>query len=151
MTKPFAFDQSWHFSAPPAAVWTTIGDVERYPTWWPWLRQFDTGGGGLTAGTSARCAVRGPLPYQLSFTVTVEEVQPESLVTARVTGDLDGPARLELQPEGGTTVARLVWSVELRDPVLRAAARVARPLMEWGHDWVVDNGVRQFERQALAR
>ncbi len=149
MSKPFAFDQQWRFAVSPTELWSAIGDIEHYPTWWPWLRAFDTGGGGIEPGTRARCTVRGPLPYQLGFTVTLDDVEPAALVVARVEGDLHGPARLEIQPDGEMTVARLVWAVELRDPVLRTAARVARPLMEWGHDWVVDNGVRQFRGQAL--
>jgi hypothetical protein len=48
-------------------------------------------------------------------------------------------------------VARLAWEMELGRPVLRAAARFGRPVMEWGHDWVVANGVEQFLRRALNR
>lgn len=151
MSKPFAFDQRWRFDVSPDALWSAIGDIGCYPTWWPWLRAFDTGGDGLEPGTVAQCTVRGPLPYALDFTVTVEEVEPVGLIAARVAGDLHGPARLEILPDGDATVARLVWTVELRDPILRSAARVARPLMEWGHDWVVDNGVRQFRHHALTR
>jgi hypothetical protein len=39
--------------------------------------------------------------------------------------------------------------MELRRPMLRAAARFGRPVMEWGHDWVVGNGVEQFLQRAL--
>jgi hypothetical protein len=94
--------------------------------------------------------VRAPLPYSLRFTVEVLEVVPNRLVDARVSGDLDGPARLEVAPRGDGSSARLVWAVEVRKPLLRSAARWARPAMEWGHDWVVSSGIRQF-RRALER
>jgi hypothetical protein len=47
------------------------------------------------------------------------------------------------------SVARLAWEMELHRPMLRSAARFGRPVMEWGHDWVVANGVEQFRRRGL--
>ena len=58
-------------------------------------------------------------------------------------------ARLEVGGNGTGSAARLMWDMELRRPVLRAAARFGRPVMEWGHDWVVTTGVEQFLRRAL--
>jgi hypothetical protein len=53
------------------------------------------------------------------------------------------------RPEGSH--ARLVWSLQLRNPVLRSLSVVARPAMVWAHDRVVELGVAQFERRALNR
>lgn len=39
--------------------------------------------------------------------------------------------------------------LEMRSPPLRAAARVAYPLMRWGHDRVVDMAVAGFRQRAL--
>jgi uncharacterized protein YndB with AHSA1/START domain len=149
MPSPFSFDRSWTFEVPPAELWGALTDADRYRSWWPWLRRFDTGGQPLGEGTVARCTVRAPLPYALDFTVTVVEMVPERRLVASVAGDLAGPARLEVAeaPEGSR--ATLAWTVELRAPILRAASRIARPVMEWGHDWVVDSGVRQFRARAL--
>lgn len=89
------------------------------------------------------------MPYSLRFTVTVGRLVPGSLVETEVSGDLEGPARLEVEADGRGSTARLVWTMELCHPALRAAALVARPLLEWGHEWVVDNGMRQFVTRAL--
>ena len=134
---------------PPAELWEALSRTHEYPMWWSWLRVFESP--GLVEGTVARCVVRAPLPYSLRFNVLVDEVVPEELVVARVEGDISGPARLEIAPLSATggSEARLVWEVEVRDRVLRGAAVVARPLMEWGHEWVVANGVNQFRRRAL--
>ena len=81
----------------------------------------------------------------------VRELVAGRLVDAVVEGDLAGPARLEVDAaeNGPGSVARLTWAVELRRPVLRAVAQVARPTMEWGHDWVVTQGVEQFRRTGI--
>jgi uncharacterized protein YndB with AHSA1/START domain len=144
---PFEFEGQWIFDVPPKALWKVLSRTERFCEWWPWLRSLESD--GIVAGGVSHCVVRAPVPYRLRFDVTILEVEPERLIDTRVAGDLEGPARLELaeHPEG--CEAQVSWTVELRDPVLRAASRLARPVMEWGHDWVVDTGLRQFRRAAL--
>jgi len=142
--KPFAFDRSWRFPVAPESLWRVLERTDDYRSWWRWLREFDSD--GLVVGSASRCAVRGPFPYSLNFTVHVREVVPAALVRTEVTGDLAGPARLEIAADGDGSTARLAWELELCSPLLRELARWARPLMEWGHGWVVDNGVRQFRR-----
>lgn len=151
MIPPFTFDRSFEFALAPGELWARLDRLGDYQTWWRWLRAFDADGAtGLAAGVEAECVVRGPLPYSLRFTVSVLDVVAERLVDARVSGDLDGPARLELEPTADGTSARLVWAVQVVDPALRATARVARPVMEWGHDFVVTRGVQGFRRRGLA-
>ncbi|MGH2547533.1 MAG: SRPBCC family protein [Actinomycetota bacterium] len=147
MPSTFRFDRRWVFSVPPEELWRTLSSTDRFPEWWAWLSRFESD--GLVEGTTAHCVVRAPLPYRLSFQVAIREVVVEHLVDTLVSGDLEGPARLELAPHPDGSTARLAWEVELRAPMLRATSTVARPLMEWAHGWVVDTGVRQFRRAAL--
>lgn len=144
---PFRFDDRWVFAVPPDELWEVLSSTDRFREWWPWLRALESD--GLVAGGVAHCMVRAPVPYSLRFDVTIVDVVDGRLVDTRVSGDLEGPARLDLavHPEGSE--ARLSWELELRAPLLGAASLVARPLMEWGHRWVVDTGVRQFRRLAL--
>ena len=143
----FRFDRSWTFPVPPGELWAVLTRTDDFRRWWPWLREFS--GDGLVAGGRSVCLVRAPVPYTLRFTVVVRALEQGRLVDAVVYGDLAGPARLEVGSNGDGSAARLTWEMELRRPALRAAARSGRPLMEWGHDWVVTNGVKQFLRLAL--
>ena len=118
---------------PPTELWEALSRTEDYPGWWTWLRRFQ--GDGLVAGGRTHCEVRAPLPYSLRFDVAIQTLEP---------------ARLEIEPADPGSAVRLVWMVEVRDPVLRAGAVFGRPLMQWGHEWVVANGVSQFRRRALA-
>jgi hypothetical protein len=145
--RPFRFDGRWAFSVPPDELWAALSRTDRFREWWPWLRALESD--GLVAGSVSRCVVRAPLAYSLRFQVAVVEVVPGRLVEARVSGDLEGPARLHVDPHEEGSEAQLSWELDLRAPVLHAASRVARPLMEWGHDWVVHTSVRQFRRLAL--
>ena len=145
----FRFDRTWTFDVAPDELWRVLERTDEFPRWWPWLRELS--GDGLVAGGRTECVVRAPIPYTLRFTVGVRAVLPGRLVDAVVEGDLAGPARLEIDAAENNpgSVVRLAWDMELCRPVLRAAARVGRPVMEWGHDWVVTNGVEQFVRRAL--
>lgn len=143
---PFRFDRSWVFAVTPEHFWAVVSRTEDFRTWWPWLREFD---GVLDEGAEVSCVVRSPLPYSLRFSVHVGELTPARLIRADVRGDLHGAATLELSPHEGGVEVRLAWQVELRRRLLRGAAAVVRPAMEWGHDWVVATGVTQFERNAL--
>ena len=145
--RPFTFDRSWQFAVPPARLWEVLARTEDYPQWWPWLDRFESN--GLRPGATAEFTVRAPLPYRLRVTVAIESLVPADCVEARIGGDLEGPARLEIRPVGGGCEARLVWSLRLRRPLLLRMERVARPAMVWGHDAVVRIGVRQFRRRAL--
>jgi uncharacterized protein YndB with AHSA1/START domain len=146
--RPFHFDRTFTFKVAPDELWAVLTRTGDFRRWWPWLREFS--GDGLVPGGRSDCVVRAPVPYTLRFTVAVRELRPGQLVDAVVEGDLAGPARLEVGTvAGGGSTARLAWEMELRRPMLRAAARVGRPVMEWGHDWVVQSGVEQFLGRAL--
>jgi len=145
---PFRFDRTWVFGVAPAELFATVSRTECFTDWWSWLRRCDVD--GIRAGAGATCVIRAPLPYSLRFDVRIDRVEPDALIATSVRGDLQGPARLEISPDDAGCVARLTWSLELRDPVLRRVAVLTRPAMEWAHDRVVAVGVAEFERHALA-
>jgi hypothetical protein len=132
---------------PPATLWEALSRTEDYPRWWTWLRGFS--GGALEEGRVTHCVVRAPLPYSLRFDVHVRSVDPGRSVDAHVTGDIAGPAALVVSSHPDGSSARLTWTVELCSPFLRRASVIGRPVMQWGHEWVVDTGVQAFRRHAI--
>jgi hypothetical protein len=147
MAEPFRFDRTWQFAVSPEEFWATVARTDRYPEWWTWLRDFESE--GLRDGSRTDCVIQAPLPYSLRVSVHVARAIRPELVDGHVTGDLEGPARLEIARHASGCTARLVWSLELRDSVLRRLLPVARPVMAWAHDRIVHVGVRQFTRVAL--
>ena len=93
--------------------------------------------------------IQAPLPYQLRCAIHVDRVvRPQTLFT-HVTGDLEGPARLELAPTTDGAAARLAWTLDVRSSLLRPLSRMARPALSWAHDRIVERGLAQFEEHAL--
>ncbi|MSO78528.1 MAG: hypothetical protein EXQ79_02865 [Acidimicrobiia bacterium] len=147
MPAPFTFDRRFGLAATPEQLWAVLQQTEQYPVWWSWLRELE--GGELREGAVARVLVQAPLPYKLRMDITVEHVVPQRSVDTHVRGDLQGPARLEVDATPGGCTARLIWSLKLRDSVLRPLSFIARPAMVWAHDRVIEIGLREFERRAL--
>jgi uncharacterized protein YndB with AHSA1/START domain len=125
-------------------VWARLADVESFPTWWRWLRDFRVEGDGLRGGTVLHGSVVPPVPYRFRVQIHLEEVEVYQSISARLSGDLTGPARVELAPHPDGCEVAASWAVEMRKPSMRAAARIARPVLVWGHDQVVTTTVRRF-------
>lgn len=141
-------DRRFTFDRPPAEVWTAMARTEAYTRWWPWLRHLDAQ--GLVTGDVWSCHIQPPLPYFLRFTIALDDVDPGRSARATVAGDITGAASLTLAAsEDGGSVVRLVSDLAPSSSVLRAFAVVARPLVVWGHDWVLAEGIRQFRHRAL--
>jgi hypothetical protein len=68
-------------------------------------------------------------------------------IDATIEGDLTGVARLRLRPELEGTWAEVAWTVEMRQPAMRLASRIGRPVLQWGHDRVVEMTVSSFRRR----
>jgi uncharacterized protein YndB with AHSA1/START domain len=139
-------DRSFRFDVAPDVLWSVLADVDAYQGWWPWLRRFDAT--GLVAGDVWQCTVQPPLPYSLTFAVSIDRVEPPHRVAATVGGDIEGAASLEVLRRGAGSEAHLVSSLAPRNPVLRAVAAVAGPVVRYGHDWVLDTGARQLAARA---
>ena len=124
-------------------VWDAMASPADFTGWWPWLGAFD--GRRLAPGERWNCVVQPPLPYRVGFLLTIGEVIEEEVVTATVSGDIRGKARIDLVPrEEGGSIVRLRAELSPSNAALQVVARIARPVVTFGHDWVLDTGFRQF-------
>jgi len=148
-TPPTVIDYRGAFDFPlsPDRLWDTLSQPDRFPSWWGWwLRDFGIEGDGLVDGAVLRGVVVPPVPYQMRIEVRLERCERPSRIDAEVGGDLRGPASLALSPVDGGTRAEVAWRVEMMQRPMRIAARVAHPLLRWGHDRVVEVTVDGFRR-----
>ena len=141
-------DRRWGFDVEPDELWDAISTTQDYRRWWPWLRRFNAG--GLVAGEVWTAVVQPPLPYSLTFTISLDDVVAPAAVSATIAGEIEGTAQLQIDSDGnGGCEARLASHLAPAHPILRAVAVFARPMVRFGHDWVLDTGARQFSRRAL--
>jgi uncharacterized protein YndB with AHSA1/START domain len=142
-----ASDRRYRFDATVEEVWTALAETAGYRRWWPWLTAFD--GGRLAVGEAWRCAVRPPLGYTVTFTIHLDDVVRATSVDARLTGEIRGDARIELEPSGDGSALRLTSTLAPGNRAFALLAAIARPVVRRGHDWVLDTGARQFAARAL--
>lgn len=138
------------FPVTPDRLWVMAGRFDQFESWWGWLRDLQACEGGLVTGNVLQGTVVPPVPYRLRLEVRLRRCCRPWLVEAAVDGDLSGPATLRLEDASDGTRVTVAWSLEMRSAPLRVAARVAYPLMRWGHDRVVDMAVAGFQRRALS-
>jgi uncharacterized protein YndB with AHSA1/START domain len=140
-------DRRHRFGVPRSELWDTITQVDRYPTWWPWLRSFDAT--DLKPGAEWQCRVQPPLPYSIRLIITIEDVVAEQSVAATVSGDVEGTAELRLLDIPDGSEAHLTSALAPSSRPLKLIARAALPVVRFGHDWVLDTGAKQFSDRAL--
>jgi uncharacterized protein YndB with AHSA1/START domain len=142
----FRSRRTYTFEIDPDALWATISAVENYPRWWPWLRRFDAV--GLVPGDLWHCTVQAPLPLAMHFSVQLDEVVEPRLVRASIGGDVNGTATLEIDERAYGCEARLDSVLRPDRRSVRALLFLGRPMIGFGHDWVLDTGARQFSAHA---
>jgi carbon monoxide dehydrogenase subunit G len=134
------------FPIEPENLWAHLEQVDRFERHLGWLSEFRLDGKGLQSGSTLSGVITPPLPYRMRLRVDLRECRRPSHIVATVHGDLEGQAELVLMPEGGGTRVTAAWTIEMTQRSMRIAARVARPLLQWGHDRVVEMTVRGFRR-----
>jgi len=148
MAAPFiTYRRSYRFDLTPDRLWDRIEEFDQFEHWWPWLTEFRIEGVGLSTGSVLHGVVTPPLPYRMRLRVELVHCERPHSIDATVGGDLIGDARLRLRHEGDGASAEVAWTVEMLQPAMRLASRIGRPLLQWGHDRVVEMAVAGFRRR----
>jgi carbon monoxide dehydrogenase subunit G len=143
--KPvITYRRSFRFHASPEKLWDRIEELDQFELWFPWLTDFSFDGDGLSAGTVLTGVVSPPLPYRMRLRVELDRSERPTSIDATIGGDLTGNAHIHIRPDADGAMAEVSWSVEMLQPIMRIAWRFGRPLLQWGHDRVVEITVANF-------
>src|SRR3954466_10300845 len=104
---------TFSFPCPPDQVWSAMQRFELFERWWGWLREFHVEGPGLEAGSVLHGVVVPPLPYHLRARGARLGCVPPRRIEAAIHGDLEGVARLVLEPEPEGTRASVSSTIEV--------------------------------------
>jgi uncharacterized protein YndB with AHSA1/START domain len=134
----------------PGAVW----NCEVKPPL-PWTIRFDLVIGDVEPGSRVTATVKGDIGGTAHLTL-VPHRHPPARPTAPPPDaediDLREAGAAEHGPDHSPATGSRLTLVSSLGPgrhLLAAAARVARPLVVMGHDWVIDTGASQFAERAL--
>jgi hypothetical protein len=140
----FSFRSRWSVPLPASGVYATLVDVAAYPSWWPQVRAV-----ARLAEDTALVRCRSALPYTLEFTLrSVREEYDAGVLEAELDGDLDGWSRWTVCGTGRGTDLLYEQEVTTSGPAMAVASRVARPVLELNHAWMMRGGRRGLLRAA---
>jgi len=141
------YRHSYEFSSTPQELWGAIQEVDQFERWWPWLEEFRVEGVLLAPGSVLHGVVAPPVPYKMRIRVELTRFEAPTAIDAVIHGDLEGKAQLEIHPTDNGCAVEVAWTVEMMQRSMRMASRVALPLLQWGHDRVVEITVAGFRRR----
>jgi uncharacterized protein YndB with AHSA1/START domain len=141
------YRRDYEFPISPQRLWDVIGEVDQFEAWWPWLEEFRLEGGSLEKGAVLHGVIAPPVPYRMRIQVELTQCEPARRIEALIHGDLEGEASLELRARGTGSSVEVAWTVEMMQRSMRIADRVAHPLLQWGHDRVVELTVEGFRKR----
>jgi hypothetical protein len=127
-------------------MWDQIQQFEQFERWWPWFRASNLEGEGISEGSKVLFKIVSSLPFEMNVEAHITEAEQPSSLTAAVTGDLEGTARLDFTEVEDGTDADVSWDIEMKNSALRAMASVTRPVVKGAHDWAVKVAVEGFRR-----
>jgi uncharacterized protein YndB with AHSA1/START domain len=135
------------FHVPLSRLWEIIQEVDQFESWWPWLEDFRLHGDSLCTGAVLSGVVAPPLPYRMHIEIELTRCEPARLIEALIRGDLEGDATIELHDRGADTEVEVAWTVEMMQTAMRLADRFTHPVLQWGHDRVVELTIAGFRKR----
>jgi hypothetical protein len=161
----FVLISRWQLDCTIEVAWQCIGDVRRWPAWWPNVREVRA-----EDETEPRCAHEIPrvgdaawiewttrLGYGFRLRVVTTRVHPPFELEGAAEGDLIGHGLWVLEPVGGADGDRggvLVtyrWDLHLNRPWMRLAAPLLRPVFAWNHFDVMRCGAHAMAKHLGCR
>ncbi len=140
-------DRGFWFDLPPDQIWNRLEEFDQFESLWSWLSDFRVEGEGLQAGSVLYGSINPPLPYRMDVQVELVACDRPSAIKAKISGDLIGEAHLRFRQEDDGTLAEVTWTIEMRQPAMGLASRIGHPVLQWGHDRVVEMTVAGFRRR----
>lgn len=149
----YRFVTVWSIEAPLPEVSEAICHSLTWPQWWrnvESVRELSPGD-ARGIGSVRRYTWKGRLPYRLTFDIRVVHFEPLALIEGVASGDVEGHGRWSFATEGTVTVVRYEWQVRTTRAWMNLLARFARPMMEWNHHAVMQQGGEALAQKLNAR
>lgn len=138
----YQFVTHWRFEAPLETVWHEIKSMDRWPEWWPYVKQVELlrQGDADDIGSVRRITWKTALPYTLTFDSELVVLDKFKRMEGRAFGELEGMGIWTFSTEDGATIVRYDWLVKTTKAWMNLLAPIARPIFAWNHDQVMQGG-----------
>ncbi|MDJ0743279.1 MAG: SRPBCC family protein [Xenococcaceae cyanobacterium MO_167.B27] len=139
--------------APLQAVWDVICNVEDLPDWWKAVvstKVLDLGDMNGINHLSEQ-TWKGVLPYKLSMTSKITEVDNLKSIKLVATGDVEGRGKWTFTEEEGIVTVQYNWDAKTKQKGINFLAFFLKPLLAWNHDEMMRWGAKGLANKLNAR
>ena len=138
----FNFLTTWLIEAPIESVWSALVDYPALPSWWKAIRHVRQIEEANPDGTGGLWEInwKTPLGYSIIFKSTNTRFERPYLLELNAAGELEGTGRWELKSTKEGTLVHYHWDVSTTKAWMNALAIFIRPLMEWNHNIIMEQG-----------
>ncbi len=160
MRDRFVLISRWHLDCAIEAAWQCIGEVRRWPEWWPNVTavrvddesEHKTLSSMPRVGDAARIDWKTRLGYGFRLRVVTTRVLPPFELEGTAEGDLIGQGLWVLEPQGSNgVVITYRWDLHLNRRWMLVAAPLLRPVFAWNHFAVMHAGTRAMAQRIGCR
>lgn len=149
----FRFLTTWELDAPLPAVWDVIQKPLLWPQWWQGVIAVEEleAGDENGVGKLQQYVWRSRLPYAIRFTMRVLRVDLLSRIEGAASGEIEGIGIWHFSMRGNHTIVRYEWDVRTIPFWVNLIAPLARPLIRWNHDQIMNWGAAGLARHLNAQ
>jgi uncharacterized protein YndB with AHSA1/START domain len=148
MAAEYVFVDEWDVEAPQEQVFDALADARTYPEWWtPIYREVESDG-PPEEGRVSRQRFKANLPYTLTTSSRIVQLDRPNTFEVAVEGDLRGRGVWTLTPEDGRVHVRFDWHVFADRALIRVLTPIMRPLFRWNHNAAIKAAIKGLEPYA---
>jgi hypothetical protein len=149
----YRFVTIWQIEAPLEDVCKAISHSLSWPLWWHNVESVvELSPGNLQGiGSIRRYTWRGRLPYRLTFDIRVIHIVPLASIEGVASGDVEGKGCWSFTVEGSITIVHYEWNVDTTPIWMNLFSSLLRPLIEWNHNAVMQQGGKALAHLLNAR
>lgn len=149
MSESYAFITQWRFYCPLPQVWEVLHDSLNWPQWWKGVldvQEIDPG--DITGINGVRQYTwRSVLPYRLSFSMRLTELENFRRMKGSASGELEGVGEWVLRESEGVTHVTYYWTVFTNKPWMNRWSFLLKPAFRYNHDVVMRWGAQGLARK----
>jgi hypothetical protein len=153
MAEQYSFITRWQIKAPLTIVWDAIYNSQYWPDWWDGvaavkiIKPGDMNGiGGVSEYTWKRV-----LPYSLSFTMRLTEIEKYKRIKGIVSGEVEGIGEWFFEEKDGITYIQYNWDIKTTLAWMNKVAFIMKPLFKFCHNLVMRWGAKGLAKKLNAR
>jgi uncharacterized protein YndB with AHSA1/START domain len=142
MPTQYSFVTNWEINTPVNQVWDAIYNSTDWSNWWKGVVAVKEINAGDENGIGSIRAYtwKSALPYQLTFSMKLTEMETYKKLAGVAFGELEGNGTWVFEEKEGVTIVTYYWNVFTNKPWMNWFSFILKPAFQYNHDIVMKWG-----------